>query len=149
MEIITNSSVPATQQKFYTDGSILGGTFLGGPLAGGYFLSKNFKGLGNESAAKKAFWGGIATIVISAVLLGITPASVIDKLPNSALPIIYIICIYFIYQRLQKQLITERLASSAEKQSVWKALGISLLCTVITIVIFVAIMFPLEIVFGS
>lgn len=39
--------------KLYSKNNIAGSTFFGGSLAGGYVISKNFRSLGKEDAARK------------------------------------------------------------------------------------------------
>ena len=54
-------------QRFYTVGQILLAAFIGGPLAAGYLMSKNFINLGNAGAARKTLWAGIFATIILAI----------------------------------------------------------------------------------
>jgi len=50
--------------RLYTRGSIFGGTFLGGSLAATYLLSKNFRSLERDNAARKTLLLGTAYTII-------------------------------------------------------------------------------------
>lgn len=136
-------------QKFYTGASIVWGSILGGPLAGCYFLSRNFKALGDEVGAKKALWTGVASICAMAVLVGIVPSAIQEKLPSNGIVIVYVCAIYYFYQRVQQKVIKDKIANGALKQSVWKAVGIALLFLIPSLALVLLVAFPLNVLFGS
>jgi len=55
-------------QKIYKDTAVRVGTFLGGPLIGGYFMAENFKAFNEPEKARKTW---IYTIIATIVIFGI------------------------------------------------------------------------------
>lgn len=66
----TNTPQPTTA-KIYSDKQVLLGTFLGGPLAAGYYIAENFKAFGDADTAKKTwfFTVGITLLIFCGIAL--------------------------------------------------------------------------------
>lgn len=62
----TNNQIENTTKdiKIYSSKAISGATFLGGPLAAGYLISENFKGLNRHDEGRKSLIIGIITTII-------------------------------------------------------------------------------------
>lgn len=113
--------------KLYTRVAIIWGTLLGGPVAAGYFLSKNFKVLGDTRRAAWTFRMGLLAIVVFAVLIGTVPDAIQDRVPSSLIPFAYIIFAERYFSLTQARLVKERLRAGATKQPIWKVAGIGIL----------------------
>ncbi len=130
--------------KIYKDRAIWAGTFLGGPLAAGYLIAHNFNAF-NEPRKAKMTWiySIIATIIIfGGVFLIPDP----DKIPRQIVPLIYTAIAYFLVQRFQGKLIETHLDAGGKAYSWWKAAGIGLVGTVITVILlfFIISVFGIE-----
>ncbi len=120
------------EKKIYSTGQIWGSSFIFGPLAGIYLLSKNFETFKDKEKAKQ-------TLVIG---LGITIAFVIIlllvELPKTGavFPIVYTAIIAYCADKNQKEKIKQHLDSGGKKYSNWRVLGISILSLLVLIALF-------------
>jgi hypothetical protein len=127
---------PKKDIKLYTTGWVGFATYVGGPLAGAFLMSKNFKELGQEDhAANTLKIGVVATLLIFGGLV-LVPEAVLDKLPNSLLPIVYTAVIYKFMVQYQEKDIEKHLKEKGAKQSGWKATGIAILALLISMAYF-------------
>ena len=99
------------------------GTFLGGPLAGAYFIRANFHAMGDARRAGLATVWGIA---ISAVLLLAVPF-LPAKLIRSFVPILNVLGVKYLIEKMQ--FTKDQIASSGKFtfHSNWRVVGIGLL----------------------
>lgn len=126
-------SAPVSEKKLYTKGWLSFATYLGGPLAAGYLLSKNFKQLGDHEMADNAFRIGLfSTLLLFGSILFI-PEAIMEKLPGSLIPAIYTAITYAVVMQYQEKRIQAHLAEGGAKISGWKASGVGLLCLLITL----------------
>lgn len=131
-------------KKFYTSGWVIFATYLGGPLAGGYVMSKNFENLGNKEYAKKTLYIGAVSTLVLLTTFALLPNSIMDKIPKRFFPIVYISIVYGLMVKYQDKTIKEQIASgAAKKYSGWKASGIGLLSFIIIAVYFFMLIFLL------
>jgi hypothetical protein len=117
----------------YTKKATLIASFLGGPLVGGYLISKNFKILGEDEKSRTAIFAGIIFFVIFFELIFLIPDPIFDKIPNSLLPSIYTLIIYYLYKRHLEVKVNEYLNEDGPKASGWKIFGISIIGLILTI----------------
>src|SRR3989338_3835782 len=92
-EMVTQSTI-GNDKKFYSKMWIVIGTLIGGPLAGCYYLSRNFKSLGNSVLAKTALLTGIYSTLLVFGLVVLIPKSLSDRIPSYTIPLVYTILIY-------------------------------------------------------
>ena len=117
----------------YSERSISLATYLGGPLAAGILLRRNFLNLGNE---KNALWALLLGIISTAALfiaIFSIPETIIEKVPNALLPLIYTGVIYFFVHRLQGTQLKQHKDNGGVFYSAWRAAGIGLVYSVILI----------------
>ncbi len=118
------------EKKVYSIGWMAFGAYLGGPLAGAYFLSKNFEFFGDKGAARTSLLiGALGTLFLFGGLAFI-PEPYINKIPNSVLPLLYTSIIYTYATTHQKKNIDVHKAEGGKVFSGWRITGISLLCLV-------------------
>jgi len=116
--------------------------FLGGPLAGFYFLSENFRQLGKKSLAKSFFWVGIIFVLLLGAFTAFFP-EIADKLPGG-ISAAMIFPFLVVYEMMQAKEIDFLLKKGWKKHSGWRIVLIGLLCMAITIIstIFFALLNP-------
>jgi len=120
-------------KKIVSLGWIVFATYFGGPLAATYFLYKNFKVFKEmERAVLTIKVGVLATFIIFASIAFI-PEAVMDKIPNSVIPIFYTMAVYMIVHQYQEKQIGEYFEKGGLKESGWKVTGISILALLITV----------------
>lgn len=113
-------------KKVYSSFGITLGVFLGGPLAGAYFIAKNYDQFGAHEASKTAIRIGlIITLAVFASLL-LLPENIIQGIPNFILPVIFVVASRYLVDKYQKDQLEEFINSGGSKESNWKVVGISL-----------------------
>jgi hypothetical protein len=119
--------------KLYSQRAIAIATYFGGPLAAGILIRKNFINLGKEKQGLNALIIGILSTLL--IFYGIfqIPESILDKIPNALIPLIYTGIIYLIVENLQGQELNKHKEENNEFYSNWKATGIGAICSVILI----------------
>ena len=131
-EQIIDSEVETTSRKVYSMNAIWAGTFLGGPLSAGYLVAENFKTLGHRDKVGPTW---IIAILVTVVVFGgifLIPDAV--KIPNQIVPLIYTAIVYAVVQQVQGREIKTFLSGTGKAFSVWRALGLSLIWCVVTLV---------------
>ena len=122
--------------KIYSPYQILLGSFWGGPIAGVYFLYRNYILLDNHKYAKKTILLGSFLIL---VLLGLIPF-LPEKFPHTAIPLFY----SFLAKQLatQTQLSKEDIKNNKNYlfESNWKIFGIGILTLFIFLAISIAVL---------
>ncbi len=114
-------------RKIFTNKAISAATFIGGPLAAGFLISKNYKAFGHENAARNSiFTGIISTIILFAGIFWI-PENIIDKIPYSLIPLSYTAIVALLVEKLQGEKIKSFLINNGQKASHWQAVGYGLL----------------------
>lgn len=125
--------------KLFTERAIVISTILGGPLAGCYLISQNFKSLNDISKGKKSLIIGILFTLIFFPILLFIPSSIFDKISNFVFDLLWTISIYFIVKRYQKENIKTHIKNGGQSGSWSKVLIISIIAAVISIVYIMAV----------
>lgn len=122
-----------TIKRFYSQRAITIATYFGGPLAAGFLVKKNFETLEQPGRAKRSlFIGIISTIVIFAGIFSV-PESIIDKIPQMLIPMVYTGIIYLIVEKLQGDVLRQHKESGGEFYSGWRAALVGFIAMVILI----------------
>lgn len=116
--------------KMFSGNQIAILTFFFGPLAGVAMLKKNFDVMGERSHAKNTLIYGL---VASAVLFLLSPF-LPESIPAAVYAISYTVAAQTYFNTYQKTAF-----QNAERESTWKALGISALCIIVTAIILILI----------
>jgi len=120
-------------KKFYSQQAISIATYIGGPLAAGYLVKKNYETLEQPDNGRKAlFIGIISTILLFAGVFSI-PEPIIDKIPRVLIPLIYTGIIYWIVDRLHGKILKLHKESGGEFYSAWKAAGVGSIALLILV----------------
>lgn len=105
MEESIFKEIPA--HKIYSDKLIWGGTFLGGPLVAGYFISENYKAFGEQKNANKTWLFTILATVVIFLIIVLIPDSV--NIPNFLFPLAYTAIVTAIVKKMQGEKIDEHI----------------------------------------
>lgn len=126
-------TVEVTPKKVWSIGQIGALTFLGGPFAGTFLLSKNYRVFENPSAAKKILQLGALYTTLFFIIIALLPEALLEKLPNYSLPVVYIVILLQYAKKHQKALITEHL-KVGKKHSCWKVFGLTFVFLPLTLI---------------
>jgi hypothetical protein len=124
---------PTQDIKLYSQKSIGIATFIGGPIAAGYLVMKNFIELDKPDDGKKAFIIGVLSTIVLYIGIFMIPEVVLDKIPNAIIPAVYTLIIYLIVEKLQGKELNEHKLFENQFVSVWKAVKIGVISLFITI----------------
>lgn len=98
------------------------GTFVGGPLAGTYFLRANFLAMGDPRKARATTIGGIVVTALILLAMPFLP----EKMPGYIIPIAYTVTARLLVERMQ---LTKKQIVESEDwsfQSNWRVAGVAL-----------------------
>ncbi len=137
MEQETTLNYPSRTEKVYKDREIWVATLLGGTLAAGYMVAKNFQALGETHKARKTWIVTFAATVI-VFLIGFY-APYLDRLPNFLFVLVTAGIVVVLAQMYQGERIRRHIRAGGQIQSWWKTLGVSLAGLLATIVLFVGV----------
>jgi hypothetical protein len=122
----------------FTRNNIWTGTMLGGPLAGGYFLYRNFKIFNQPLNAKLSL---IFSILFTVLLLSLVN-NIPENIPHILIPFIYTGIIYIITIKSQGKNIDEYIEQRKELSGWIKTIIISVICFLITLSLYFIPMIP-------
>jgi hypothetical protein len=132
MEQEINKPNPISTNRIYKKRAMEVGTFIGGPIALGYFIAENFK-VFNEPEKVRLTW--IYTIIVTILIFGgVFLIPKIDKIPNDLIPLIYTGIGILLVNRYQKEKIDKHIGLGGLAYSWWRTIGIALIALTITII---------------
>ncbi|MCB1076173.1 MAG: hypothetical protein KDK59_11700, partial [Simkania sp.] len=100
-------TVEIPPKKVWTVGQIGAMAFWGGPFAGAFLMSKNYKVFDNPAAAKKTLiWGALFTTLLF-LIIGLIPEVALEKIPRVVIPVAYMLVMIEIAKKNQKQAIQD------------------------------------------
>lgn len=135
----TNSHNPPPTETIYTQNSIWGGSFLGGPLVAGYIIARNFKAF-NESPKAWVTW--IVTICASAVIFG--AAFLLSDTNWRGIPIAYTAIAYGLIRHYQGAKIDAHIKAGGATYGYVNIIGVSLAGLIITFLPIIVIAIAVE-----
>lgn len=130
--------------KLYSQRAISIATFLGGPLAAGYLVRENYLELNKPDEAKKAFIYGLLTTVAVFGFIFIMPESIMEKVPNQIIPLIYTAIIYYVVEQTQGETLKLHKELGNEFYSGWKAARIGFVSLLLLITLIFGYVFLFE-----
>ncbi len=126
----TDATIP--KEKVYKESAIWVGTFLGGPLAAGYFFSENFKALGEQQKVKPTW---VVTIIAIIIIFGgifLIPEHI--TIPNQIIPITYTALAFGIFKRFQEKSINEHVDKGGKIHSWGKIIGVAVVGLLVSLI---------------
>jgi hypothetical protein len=133
----SQTTLPAS--RLYSPKQIAVATFLGSPLAGGWFVATNYRELGQDALATQSIWWGIAGAIVMMFIAFLLP----DNFPNSVLPIACAAGVYSLVESKLGGAIKEHQAAGGPLFSWWRVVGVSLLCALILVAVIFGVLFIL------
>jgi hypothetical protein len=116
--------------RLHTQKNIVAATFLGGPLAGGYLISRNFRALGNDDAGEHSL---LIAIIAAVVIFGNLPFLLPEQFQLLSIPVVSAAIVFYIVRSYQGQQIKEHLEKGNQKASLWKAVAVGLIALVLSL----------------
>ena len=143
MERILDEFIGKPVGKVYFQRAIFFGTFIGGPLVGGFMFYKNFKSLGDYSKLKPTWIITIFIFTLTLLFIYITPDDI--QLPNYIFPIIYTSIALGSFKKYQESNIIIHKESGGEVYSWFMIIGVTLIGLIITLLLLIAPAFLFEV----
>ncbi|PNQ73084.1 hypothetical protein C1T31_08830 [Hanstruepera neustonica] len=143
-----NAILPETENlsediKLYSIRAIGGATFLGGPLAGGFMISENFRAINKPVQGRNALLMAILVAIAVFSMVFFVPETILDKIPNVIIPSLYTVIGLGIVEWQMGDLLKNHKAANKPFYSGWRAAGIGLISLIITFAILLAGIFLL------
>ncbi|MGY5848562.1 hypothetical protein ACW6QP_14225 [Salegentibacter sp. HM20] len=120
--------------KFYSARTIGGATFLGGPLAAGYMIGKNFTAIGKPDQARNSLIIGFVSTLLLFTGIYLTPEDIIDKIPGQLIPLAYTGIIWGIVEWKQGAILKIHKAKGNSFFSGWKAAGVGFISLILILI---------------
>lgn len=127
--------------KLFSTEQVTLATFLGAPISGCLLLAQNYRALGQGASAWQPLVVGIASTVVLLLLAFFLP----ENFPNLALPAGSCVGMYYYAKQQQGAAIDSHLKAGGRKGSWGVTVALSLGCTVIILVLFVAVAIAFDI----
>lgn len=120
--------------KLYSARAIGGATFLGGPLAAGYMIGKNFTAIGKPEQARNSLLIGIVSTLLLFTGLYLTPENIIDKIPGHLIPLAYTGIIWGMVEWKQGAILKSHKDNGNSFFSGWKAAGVGIISLLLILI---------------
>ena len=127
----------AQDKSLFTESAITVATALGGPLAGAFLFSMNYKTLGRPDAARRSLFIGVGGLVVFFAVLFALPDHLVDAVPNAFYAALWGALAYAFVHKYQQEHIKAHLASGGCKGSGWVVFGISIAGLILTLLMVV------------
>lgn len=134
MEQETTDNYPSRTEKVYKDREIWVATLLGGTLAAGYMVARNFQALGETGKVRKT-WAVTFAATVIIFLIGFY-APYLERFPGFLFPLVIAGIVVVLAQMYQGERVRRHISAGGQIQSWWKTLGVSLAGMCATIVLF-------------
>ncbi len=109
-----------SRARLHTPKNIVAATFLGGPLAGGYLISRNFRALGNDDAGEHSL---LIAIIAAVVIFGNLPFLLPEQFQLLSIHVVSAAIVFYIVRSYQGQQIKEHLEKGDQKAPCGRLLG--------------------------
>ncbi|MBB6612324.1 hypothetical protein H7F15_14835 [Pontibacter sp. Tf4] len=141
-EVAAGENVPSVpEEKYYNLNPIMVATVLGGPIAAGYMMYRNYTTTGEEEGAKSIIiWAIIYTYLLFGVMM-LLPEPVIDRIPNIVIPWINGGIAYFVAKKYQNNILLEHEQQNGAFYSVWRSVWMGIVCAVVTVIMIIPLLF--------
>ena len=124
-------------QKYYTERAILIATFIGGPLAGGYLIAKNFGAFG-QPVKKKLAW--LITIGVLLLVFGSALLPFFDAIPGIAYSLVFCLSAHFLARKFQGHQLYQHQAAGGAFYGTGRAVAVGF----ISLVLMLALIFGFD-----
>lgn len=122
-----NTQLENEPLKLYSQKAIGIATFLGGPLAAGILVRRNFINLDKPEYGTHALFIGILSTALLFTGIFSIPEEIIEKIPSSLIPGIYTLIISLIVHKLMGKDLEKHAESQGQFYSGWRAAGVGVI----------------------
>ena len=136
-QVLVNDTL-VDSQKLYSQMAINLATYLGGPLAAGVLMRRNFINLGNEKKGKLTLLISLLCTIVLFSGLFFVPDTLIEKIPNSLIPGIYTLIVSIILVRTQGDDIKNHREQNGLFYSLWKSVGVGIINLIVIVTLILA-----------
>jgi hypothetical protein len=128
--------------QLFSEGQVVGGTVLCGPLAGGWMLRQNFYGLGDPDRGRRAIYASALFTMAMAAVSCLVPTDV----PNATFSLLTAIVFLSSYRSRFAPRYLAAIDGGATRHSFWRAAGVSLAALPVNVLLFggVALLVPFK-----
>lgn len=139
-----NPPAPDTVTRYFSPNQIYVGTFLGGPIAGIWYLARNFNAFGQDESVRVTWlYGLLATLVFLEVAIFVP-----DEVPSVAFSAFYTGVVAFLLEKYQKTKLDSMMADNlTRRESNWKVAGIAIVGMLAVLVVAIVLVALTEILF--
>lgn len=128
-------------KKYFTETQTNVATFIGGPMAGGILIYRNFLKLERKTEANIALsLTFLLTLSLVTFVFNI-PEKLYDKIPAMAYSSIYTLISAFVFRRFLTTDVKQKLEDGAKKSSLWIVASFTILGLIINLIILIAVGF--------
>jgi hypothetical protein len=133
-------SGPFRYAPLFSPAQIFVGSFIGGPIAAGWIMARNYQMLNRPERARQSAWLGVLFTVLVLMVAFMLPESA----TRSVWPILYNVLIYFYAAGQFGEITRKHYARGGVKPSWWRPVGIGVASIAIIMVatMVFAILFP-------
>lgn len=117
--------------KLFSQRAISIATYLGGPLATGILARQNFINLGKQELGKMSLLIGVLSSIFVFGGIFLVPDTILDKIPNALIPLVYTGIAYFVIERYQGAELETHKINNQPFYSAWRATGIGTVCMIL------------------
>ena len=132
MELEETFEPTKPQGKVYKSSAFWVGTFIGGPLAAGYFFAKNFKVFGEDEKIKPTWIFALLISVLVLLIAILIPEDV--EIPNQLIPLAYTGAAFGLFYHFQEAKAKTHLDQGGAHYSWGNVLGVSIISFMILVI---------------
>ena len=127
-----NPAAPEPAVRYYSPNQIYVGTFLGGPIAGIWYLARNFSAFGQDEAVRSTWLYGLLLTILFVEVGMFVP----DEVPAVAFSAVYTGIVAFLLEKYQaKNLQAAAENPQIQRESHWKVAGVVLVSLIAVLVL--------------
>ena len=134
---IEGETVPLTDDdeaglpRFHSLTAVGLAAYLGGPLAAGILIRRNFISMGEPGRGSWALWLSLLATVAIFGGLSLVPEQIMAKVPNAVIPAVYTAVIFALAEKWQGAVLRKHKENKARFYSRWRAAGVGLISLVL------------------
>ena len=123
----------------YSPRQIALAAFLGTPIAAAWFIRVNHFGFGDEQAARRSIWVGLAATIGVFALAFVLP----DRFPDALLPALYTAAIHWYASAVFGPRFDKHISDGGPRGSWWFVVGVSLITVLAVLGAAIGVLFAL------
>jgi hypothetical protein len=141
-EVTAGEPVPSIpKEKYYNLKPIMVATVLGGPIAAGYMMYRNYTITGEEEGAKSIIiWAIIYTYLLFGVMM-LLPEPVVELIPRIVIPWINGGIAFLVARKYQSDILLDHELQNGAFYSIWRSVWLGIVCALVTVIMIIPLVF--------